>query len=253
MNLLLFDVDGTIAESGQIIEQSMQHTMRSLINKGYHIGIVGGGKLDKILQQLGENNRIHHYFSECGCVYYRSQLLTSNLTNNQGLEHVYTKNIRDHELYPLINLLVKKALYFLSQVEYTITGNFIDLRNGIIYISLIGMSANVAERQYFIELDKTHEYRRKLLDILQAAADEMNILSKLNIYEGGSVGIAIYPKEYDKVQVLQYLQDKYKTIHYFGDKYGETGNDHHLINHPDVVGHCVDSPSDTLQILNSLL
>lgn len=249
MDLLLFDVDGTIAESGQMIELSMKDTMRSLINKGYHLGIVGGGKLDKILQQLGENNQIHHYFSECGCVYYRNQ----SLDNNQSLEHVYTKNIRDHELYPSINLLVKKALYFLSQVEYTITGNFIDLRNGIIYISLIGMSANVAERQYFIELDKQHEYRKKLLDILQTAADEMNILSKLNIYEGGSVGIAIYPKEYDKVQVLEYLQDKYKTIHYFGDKYRETGNDHHLINHPDVVGHCVDSPNDTFNILHNLL
>ena len=75
-----------------------------------------------------------HYFSECGCVYYK------NTTNNKlKLEKIYEKNIRHHKHYPSIDKLIKQSLDFLSKVEYTLTGNFIDLRTGIIYISLIGI------------------------------------------------------------------------------------------------------------------
>ena len=37
--------------------------LKSLSKKGFHIGIVGGGKLDKILQQLGHDFFINHYFT----------------------------------------------------------------------------------------------------------------------------------------------------------------------------------------------
>ena len=44
---------------------------------------------------------------------------------------------REHSLYNDINILIKLALKFLSIVDYTLTGNFIDLRTGIIYVSLM--------------------------------------------------------------------------------------------------------------------
>lgn len=246
--LLLFDIDGTIAESGQDIDTTMENILKKLIEKGFIIGIVGGGKLDKALQQLG-NTYIHHYFTECGCVYHENQSVNPNELH---LVPVYVKNIREHVLYPKINILIKQALYFLSQVKYTLTGNFIDLRNGIIYISLIGLSANNDERKYFMELDAMFEYRKHLLDILQNLAEELNISSEICIYEGGSVGIAIYPVEYDKTQVLESLQDKYQDIYYFGDKYLKNGNDHNLINHKRVFGYSVDSVSDTQKKLEAL-
>ena len=45
------------------------------------------------------------------------------------------------------------------------TGHFIDLRNGIIYIRLIGMQANEDERMYFKDLDNTFNIRKKLITI----------------------------------------------------------------------------------------
>ena len=50
---------------------------------------------------------------------------------------------------------------------------------------------------------------------------EMDIKDKISVYEGGQVGIAIFPREYDKVQVLSEITEKYEQIHYFGDKYEE--------------------------------
>jgi HAD superfamily hydrolase (TIGR01484 family) len=238
-SLLLFDVDGTIVNSGKKIEDQMVHTL-SLLKKTFDLGIVGGGKLEKILYQL-DGFEVNHYFTECGCVYHKV------IDNN--LKEIYIKNIRNHILYPKINILIKEALFYLSKVDYTITGNFIDLRNGIIYISLIGMSATEEERNYFIELNKKNEYILKLLALLKDKALEIDIYSRISICRGGEVGIAIYPVEYDKLQVLDSLSDKYDKIIYFGDKFEEDGNDYKLINNANVIGHKITSIEDTLKIL----
>jgi len=188
----------------------------------------------------------NHYFSECGCVYFKS-------TNNDFIE-IYKKNIRKHITYDKINVLVKLSLKFLSEVDYTITGNFIDLRNGIIYISLIGLVATQEERFIFMELDKKCNYRKKLLNILIEKTVELNIHNSVDIVEGGSVGIAIYPKEYDKIQVLSsFPKEIYKKIYYFGDKYEINGNDYKIINNERVIGMKVKTPQNTIEILNNIL
>jgi phosphomannomutase len=236
--IMVFDVDGTIVESGQKITTDIKNTIESL-KKEYDIGIVGGGKFVTILLQL-QDLKVDHYFSECGCVYH-----------DENLDLQYSKNIRTHELYPYINILIKTALYFLSQVDYTLSGHFIDLRNGIVYISLIGLSATLEERKRFIELDSRFHYRQQLLQLLHEKAIQLNIISNMSICEGGHVGIGIYPIEYDKTQVLPILKKKYSEIHYFGDKYKENGNDYNIINHPDVIGHAVNNYHETLEILNT--
>lgn len=245
-SLLLFDVDGTLTESGKIMEEDMVYQLKIMHEKGFDLGIVGGGKLEKIVTQLNSAYCFKHLFTECGCVYYKNTDI-----NSFNLENIYTKNIRNHELYPKINILVKLALQFISQVDYTITGNFVDLRNGIIYISLIGMTATDSERKYFIEKNKEHNYRTQLITILQNKANELGILHRLTICEGGEVGIGIYPKEYDKTQVLEHLYD-YSEVHYFGDKYKINGNDHNIITHKRVIGHPIDSVSQTLHILQEI-
>ena len=173
---------------------------------------------------------------------------------SKDLVQVYRQNIRAHKLYDYINILIKRALYFLSQVDYTLTGNFIDLRSGIIYISLIGMSATSNERELFFELDAKHQYRQRLLCYLENEAHKQQIDDKITICEGGRAGIAIYPTEYDKIQVLAHLHDhNYDDIHFFGDKYLRGGNDHALMNAIDVIGHPVDSINNTKTILAKIL
>ena len=241
--LLLFDVDGTIAESGQKVSSDLLKILEKL-TKYYDLGIVGGGKYDKITEQISNSTLFTHIFAECGCVYYQLDDNTYKLN--------YEKNLRLHPLYDKINKLVKVSLNFLSQVDYTITGHFIDLRNGIIYISLIGMTATQEERKRFMELDKEQGIRQQLIKLLNYKSIELNIYGEVQILEGGSVGIGIYPLEYGKAQVLESLID-YDDISYFGDKYTEDGNDYELIVHKDIKGYPVDSVEDTIEILNALL
>lgn len=242
-NIILFDVDGTLVESGDKIYNDDQYQLLNKLKNKYEIGIVGGGSLEKILKQLDFNKiQFDHYFTECGCMYY-----------DNNLNNIYKKNIREHYLYDKINILIKKALQFISNVTYTVTGHFIDLRNGIIYISLIGMQANEDERTYFKDLDKTFNIRKNLLTILREEAKKLNILDKLSINYGGTVGIGVYPAEYDKVQVIELLQNKYDKIIYFGDKYDEDGNDHKIINNKLVTGHKINKVRQTYDILEKLI
>lgn len=238
-SIALFDMDGTIAESGQKITPGMKEALQTLLNRTYEIGIVGGGRYEKIHEQLDGYN-VHHIFSENGCVYHKDS------------QKVYSKNIRNHPLYGEMNKLVKKSLEFLSKVDYTLTGHFVDLRNGIIYISLIGMVATQEERKYFMELDKRHNYRIRLLDILKEYAMNMSVSDVIDIVEGGSVGIAIFPSEWDKIQVLDNFKD-YDTIVYFGDKHSEHGNDYKLLTHNRVKGYPVNSIEDTLNGIRSII
>lgn len=242
-NIILFDVDGTLVESSDKIYNENKYQLLNKLKNNYEIGVVGGGSLEKILKQLDYNKiQFDHYFTECGCMYY-----------DTNLNNMYKKNIREHGLYDKINILIKKALHFISNVTYNVTGHFIDLRNGIIYISLIGMQANEDERSYFKDLDKTFNIRKNLLTVLREEAKKLNILDKLSINYGGTVGIGVYPVEYDKVQVIELLKNKYDKIIYFGDKYDEDGNDHKIINHKLVTGHKIDKVSQTYDILEKLI
>lgn len=246
--IILFDVDGTITESSQNIKKEMVFILKSLQQKGYQLGIVGGGKLDKILQQINNEIYFDHYFSEYGSIYYKNYI-----NDTLDLIEIYKKDIRKHILYKDINKLIKVGLNYLSNVPYDITGHFIDLRNGLIYISLIGLTANIDERVYFMDLDKKYNYRKELLQILNEKSKELNTSHQISITEGGSVGIAIYPNEYDKTQVLDVItKEKYDEIHYFGDKYEPNGNDYNIITHKNVIGHCVNNPEDTIELLKKL-
>jgi phosphomannomutase len=145
-------------------------------------------------------------------------------------------------------------LQFLATVDYTLSGHFIDLRNGIIYVSLIGLSANQEERHYFMELDKKNNYRKHLLEILNTQLIEMECNGKIDVVEGGSVGIAIYPSEFDKIQVLDiFNEDDYTEIVYFGDKYLIGGNDYKLLNNNRINGFKTDSPEMTNNFLLNML
>lgn len=245
--ILLFDVDGTISESGQIMNDEIAKLLNEIRNKVNNIeyGIVGGGKFDKILYQINNKIKIEHIFSECGSIYHK--------INNDNYDLIYKKDIRDYKYYNEINILIKIFLGYLSTVDYLLSGTFVDLRNGLVYLSLVGMVANEKERKDFIDLDKINNYRITILEILQNEAKKLNIHNDIDILLGGSVGIAIYPQEWNKVQVLDTInRNEYDEIFYFGDKHDKDGNDYKILHHNDVIGIKVNNIEDTIKELKQI-
>ena len=92
MNLLLFDVDGTIAESGGYINDEIVILLNKL-NKNYDIGIVGGGIFTKILSQINNKIIFNHIFSECGLVYHKYDY------DKNEYCMIYQNNIIQHKFY----------------------------------------------------------------------------------------------------------------------------------------------------------
>ena len=245
--LLLFDVDGTICDSGKKISSSMSSILNKLVDSNNDIGIVGGGVFNKILYQLDNQIIPEYIFSECGSVFHKF----NHQTNEYNL--INMNNLRLEPEYIQINHLVKTCLKYIAETNYLISGNFIDLRNGLIYVSLVGMYATDEERANFINLDSIHNYRSELIEILKTQANNLCILDKIDICLGGSVGIAIYPSKWNKIQVLNWInKSDYDNIYYFGDKYLPDGNDYSLINHQDIKGYPVDNIEQTMSILNDL-
>ena len=151
--------------------------------------------------------------------------------------------------------MIRIFVNYVSNVKYLLSGNIVDLRDGLIYLSFVGMVANEDERQNFIKLDKKNNYRLNLLQILQKKAVELNIDKYVDILLGGSVGIAVYPTQWNKVQVINdgiITKKNYNKIYYFGDKYDIDGNDYKLLNHPDVIGIKIDSLDDTIRELTCI-
>lgn len=232
-SLILFDVDNTLTESGEKISTKMIHLLQELVLK-YDLGIVSGGTIEKLKYQLHSYLYLFkHIFAECGCEYF--------IFENK----IYEKNLRNHPCSESIDKIIKYSLNFLSTVEYKLDGHLIDYRKGILYISLIGMSANNDTRQNFIK--KHLHYRQELINQLKNLD-----VKDVEIKKGGKVGIAVYPKECDKIQVLKYLIN-YKKIYYFGDSYDIDGNDYRIINAKEVIGIKVNNKEETFKILSHLL
>ena len=250
-NLYLFDMDGTLTESTMTISPRMGGHLAGLMKAGHQTGIVGGGMLGKIRDQLNGLD-VDHIFSECGSTYHRLVKDTASTGNFYKL--IYQNKIRDTTFYPEIQELIKEALRYLSRTDFPLGGHHIDIRNGLIYISLAGMTANAEERECYITMDKRRGYRQELIGILRNRAEELDIHRSVTICEGGSVGISIYPAQWDKVQVLDRINlDEYDRVYYFGDKYNEDGNDHKIINDLRITGIRVNSPKETDEFLSEVL
>ena len=83
--LFLFDVDGTLVESSKKINDHHADILNEL-KKKHDIGILGGGELSKILEQMDDKVYFNHYFTECGSVYHINE-------ENGNLKLIYKKDI----------------------------------------------------------------------------------------------------------------------------------------------------------------
>jgi phosphomannomutase len=237
MNLLLFDVDGTLTPSGQKITLPMKIALIDVRSRGYILGIVGGGTLEKILWQIDNAIDCFDYvFAESGAIV--CQRIGGELRK------ISEKSMVDHCDRRVLNELIRCGLREISEMPIQFGGNHIDFRHGLVYISPPGMQASETDRSIFIEQNKIYHLREHMLSALKS----IDVENKFEISYGGSVGIAISPRGWNKSQVLEHFGLD-MTIHYYGDRTQLDGNDYPIYSHPRVTGHAVNEWSDTLESL----
>lgn len=247
MKLILFDVDGTLTPARKVIESDMLECLNKL-NKisNLHIGFVGGSDLKKQIEQLQDKN-FHLFkwrFSENGLL---------GFNNNECIhKRSFVEELGEKHFNELINI----CLFVLSSLVCPVKrGTFIEYRNGMINVSPVGRACNQEEREQFEKYDTEHKVREKMIRLIREKWEKYIVDNKLDIINlqysiGGQISVDIFPNGWDKTYCLQFVENIYDEIHFFGDKTDKGGNDYEIYNDSRIVGHHVDCYQDTIKILN---
>lgn len=237
--ICLFDVDGTLTPARLDISPEMKQTLIDL-RKICAIGFVGGSDLAKQKEQLGNDclDLFDFCFSENGLTAYKfgKELKSQSFIGWIGEEEY--------------NKLVVFILRYLADIDLPKRrGTFIEFRNGMINVSPIGRNCANSERGEFEKFDKEHSVRPKMIEALKKEFPHLALTYAI----GGQISFDVFPTGWDKTYCLQHLKDEnFKTIHFFGDKTYEGGNDFEIYTDDRTIGHSVTSPLDTERELKEL-
>ncbi|KAI9904760.1 hypothetical protein N3K66_001289 [Trichothecium roseum] len=248
--ICLFDVDGTLTPARLDASPEMLDLLHRLRQK-VAMGFVGGSDLRKQEEQIGRpagrpvTELFDYCFSENGLTAYRlgEELASTSFISWLG-EESYKK-------------LVNFCLRYIADLDIPVKrGTFVEFRNGMVNVSPVGRNASTAERNEFEAYDKEAGVRAKFV---QALKEEFGHLG-LTFSIGGQISFDVFPAGWDKTYCLKHLEAEaakpggvaFKTVHFFGDKCFEGGNDWEIYSDERTTGHSVKGPEDTMRILKEL-
>lgn len=148
-------------------------------------------------------------------------------------------------------------LHYIADLDIPIKrGTFVEFRNGMINVSPIGRNASTQERHDYEAYDKVHKIREIFVGKLRERFGHLGLTFSI----GGQISFDIFPAGWDKTYCLQHLETEakkaggveYTTIHFFGDKTYQGGNDWEIYEDARTIGHSVTSPEDTAAELKKL-
>ena len=205
MNKFIFDVDGTLTPSRQVINDEFAKFF-DIFCRNNEVYLVTGSDKEKTVEQIGET-----IYNRCKRVY---QCNGNDVWQGDN-------NIRTNE-WTLPDL----ARTFLISCEYESqfnirTGNHIEERPGMVNFSIVGRNATLEERARYVAYDTVENERKTIADAFNT------MFPDLSAKVGGETGIDISPKGADKSQIVKDF-DEQDTLWFFGDAIYEGGNDYPL-------------------------
>ncbi|EZF31903.1 hypothetical protein H109_04451 [Trichophyton interdigitale MR816] len=246
--ICLFDVDGTLTPARQGVSPEMLQLLSQLRHK-CAIGFVGGSDLVKQQEQLATpatnvTSLFDFCFAENGLTAFR---LGKPMSSNSFIQW-----LGEEKYQKLVNFV----LGYLSKLTLPKKrGTFMEFRNGMVNISPIGRNASVEERHEFEKYDKQHNIRKTLVEALKKEFPDYGLTYSI----GGQISFDVFPTGWDKTYCLQHIEGEksisgveYTTIHFFGDKCFEGGNDYEIFSDKRTIGHSVSGPQDTIKLLKEL-
>mmetsp|Transcript_6853 Transcript_6853/g.12449 ORF Transcript_6853/g.12449 Transcript_6853/m.12449 type:complete len:245 (+) Transcript_6853:51-785(+) len=236
--IFLFDVDGTLTQSRRTATPEMLAFLADL-SKRVPVGLVGGSDIAKITEQIPASvlHTFPYVFAENGCVAFRQGTL------------FHSESIAEEVGEATLRRLIDFSLRYIADLDIPVKrGTFIEYRKGMLNLSPIGRNCSQEERDAFYLYDQEHGIRKKFQEALRAEFASTTLQFSI----GGQISIDVFPQGWDKTHCLPFLS-VYETIHFFGDKTQEGGNDYEIFVSPRTVGHSVTSPEDTVRQVSALL
>lgn len=201
----IFDVDGTLTPSRQIINVEFKRWF-SKFCEANDVYLVTGSDREKTLEQIGEliYNRVKKVY-QCGGndVWIKdSRLYTKSFVPSAELETALLNEVKSSKFY-------EKA------------GNHIEYRDGLVNFSICGRRAGLQTRVMYKQWDEHKNERHNIASRLSEAFD------KYEFKVAGETGIDITNKGSNKSQILEDFKET-DTVWFFGDKTAFGGNDHEI-------------------------
>jgi phosphomannomutase len=212
--IYIFDVDGTLTPSRQVINKKFALFFTEFASK-HQIYLASGSDYKKIQEQLPESimKTVHGVFTCMGNCF-----------------HQYGTKIYQNDFIEPDGLRTDLQNKILSSKYPKRFGNHIEERIGMINFSVLGRNATQEDREEYLSFDDKVKERLLFASVLNNKYHGL-----LTTAIGGEISIDIFNPGKDKSQVLTYLKNNDMIssntfIHFYGDRIHPGGNDHALAN-----------------------
>ena len=205
MNKFIFDVDGTLTPSRGKIDEKFSQFFFDFCTLN-HVYLVTGSDKPKTVEQIGN-------------VIYGMAKRVYNCSGSEVWEGSKQIKVDDWKLPRDARIWLQDKL---EESSFPLrTGLHIEARPGMVNFSVVGRNATLGERKLYVKHDTKHNERVNIAALFNLEFPELKAVV------GGETGIDIFPKGYDKSQIIRDF-DPTDTLHFFGDAMEPTGNDYPL-------------------------
>ena len=203
--IYIFDVDGTLTPHRARVEPEFETFFRQFV-ADQNVYLISGSDIAKIKEQLPEDilNTCRGVFGCSGAEFWQQGKL------QYQKDHVFPDE-----------MLESFQAYIDSSPYHERYGNHIEMRIGMVNISVVGRDATTAQRKHYSEWDMIAQERKQFVEQFN------NIDHPYEASAGGQISIDIVPKGYNKSMAMNEIlkRETDGALMFFGDRMADGGND----------------------------
>ena len=248
---LLFDMDGTITDPRQPIDDDMLNTLKS-IKPSIKKYLITGSDISKIEEQIPNNvllNLFERVYSCNGTRVYNCNLDMDDETQPELPELIHKVSLTDYyseaDINHIISVLLRVAFETHTKIK---TGTFVEWRDSQINFSVIGRNCTTDQRADYVRWDKKSGERKKIVDKLRNEFQGWGLSFRL----GGQISIDVTREGWDKSYAFKNMNETPDQCVFFGDKICTDGNDFDIAMKCHKY-HNVEGPADSILQLQEYL
>jgi HAD superfamily hydrolase (TIGR01484 family) len=240
--LIVFDLDGTLAESKSSIDDEMSHLLRDLLGI-VKVAVISGGDWpqfeEQVLSHLPHDASLVNLsiLPTCGTKFFRYA---------EGWKKLYEEDFTVDEKTKIIDSL-KKAVAEAGFKAEKVWGEVIEDRGSQITFSALGQQAPLEAKTKW---DPDFAKRKKIKAILDP------LIPGFSVRLGGATSIDVTRPGIDKAYGIGKLRDilgiSLKQMIYIGDALFPGGNDYPA-EHAGVVSVPVQGPGETKRVVEAII
>lgn len=244
--LIVFDLDGTLAESKSDMDEEMALLIGKLLDKKL-VAVIGGGKYELFKRQLISHLHVSddllknlYLFPTTGTSYYR-------YVNNDWTQ-IYKQEFTKEEKDKILSAFDQVFAELNYKHPEKIYGQLIEDRGGEITFSVFGQEAPIEIKERWNK--ENLDIRSKMESILQKYLPDMEVkvagLTSIDVTRRG------IDKGYGIKQIKEYLDVPFDDMLFVGDAFFYEGNDEAVLS-TGVLCFEVSQVEETKKLIKYLL